>query len=155
MALMKNISYTIYLNDNDLKEIDSALPQLAKRKLILKNTLMMEWNNMPTQNFFELLENFNLSFVKEIDDECGSDDGTLSDSGFSKVIQTIDDKVTSYIENNEIEIKVTDFSSDSELYDWLDNYTIRGIISGLSDVLWDNRNNSLADKIIQEIATKD
>lgn len=154
MALKKKVE--IYLDDNDWKEINSALPQLAKHRLIQQNDLFGEWCDMPDDNFLQLLESFNLSFAKEADDNWNSDEGLDDIPGFGEAIQDIDTKVSSYMDNNKIEVKVADFSlGSSELYRWLDNYEPNYIISILSNVLWNNRNNSLADKIIQAITAKD
>lgn len=153
MALKKKVSFEVFLDDNDKDEINQLLPQLVKRKLVKQDDLNGEWFDLSDEDFLELLKSFNLSFAKEVDDNWNADEEQLSDiPGFSDAINDIDDKVSNYIRDNNIAIKATDFEDYSDLDDWFESYSSIDIISTLLDVLWDNRGNPLADKIIQAIA---
>jgi len=153
MALKKKVSFEVFLDDNDKNEINSVLPQLAKRRLLKQKDLGDEWCGLPDENFLELLESFNLSFAKEVDDNWNSDEKELNDiPGFPDAILYIEKSVYKYIENHNFGIKVTDFEGQHEFGDWLLNFDYYDIRTALENVLWDNRGNPLADQIIQAIA---
>ena len=152
MALNKKVSFEIFLDNNDWNEINTILPRLAKRRLLKQKDLGDEWCGLPDENFLELLENFNLSFAKEVDDNWNSDEKELNDiPGFSEAIEDIDEKVDDFIDKGNAVLKVDDFIDSFDFENWLCSHSLN-IEKAIRSVLWDNRNNPLTDKIIQTIA---
>lgn len=154
MALKKKVSFEVFLDNNDWKEINSALPQLAKRRLVKQVELIEELGDLLDQNFLKLLESFNLSFAKEIDDNWSAADGECLEDipGFSNAIMAIDEKVFSFMQKENVIFKTTDFDSESALENWLSNYDVDTVYGVLANALWENRRSCIADRIVQAIA---
>ena len=151
------ISYELCLDDNDWNEINQALLELAKRRVISDHTLSeeIEWWN-PWDDLFPFLEeNLGISFAKEIRTLYEENDVYLDEIvGFDDVIKEIDKKVDNYIKNNNIQLKASDFKDFSAFENWTDKFIEDELVKVLWEAVSSNQDNPLADKIISELGKK-
>ncbi len=151
MGLKKKISYEICLNDNDWNEIKKALPKLAQRQIVTGDNLFKTFNNLLCHDeFLDFLENrFGLSLVKDIREYLKNNEEELEDiPGLASTIGEIDDKVMSYIDCGNAELKASFFDNEEEFEDWLNNFDRCDIASKLWDAIQNDPDNPILDKII-------
>lgn len=144
-------SYELCLNDDDWNEINRALPELAKRRIMTGRPLAeeIEWWN-PWDDLFPFLESLGISFAKEIRTAYDEDDVFLDEIvGLGDVIDEIDNKVRDYINSNNIKLKALDFKDFSTFELWTDKFTKDKLIKALWEAVSTSRQN--ADKIISEL----